>query len=238
MASPQTENGYTAIANEILEAMARYPLNGTQARILFVVWRATYGFKKKSYELSINYLINAMSMNKSQYPQVKREIDKLIELNILIEEKKPTKNSSRVLMFNKNHELYSKKCSTLKSVENSTLISTETSTLKRVVKKKDKKKKEKKEASPLHKELIEYFCNKYQSSLGYKYNFVGGKDGKLISSLIKSHEPAFLFGLVNWYFDEADDFIKKVGWSIAGLYSNINKYIAQKKNNVSIYREM
>jgi hypothetical protein len=42
MANPQPEDGYTILANEILEAMARTKLSPTQYRLLFVVWRYTY----------------------------------------------------------------------------------------------------------------------------------------------------------------------------------------------------
>ena len=55
MANPQLENGYTRIANEILEAMAKVKLSPTQYRVLFVVWRYTYGFSRKSADLSLTF---------------------------------------------------------------------------------------------------------------------------------------------------------------------------------------
>lgn len=48
MASPQLQNGFTRIANEILEAIAQTPLSGYEARWIFYLWRKTYGFNKKS----------------------------------------------------------------------------------------------------------------------------------------------------------------------------------------------
>jgi len=41
MANPQKENGYTPVANEILDELVKLPLNGTQLRIICVVWRFT-----------------------------------------------------------------------------------------------------------------------------------------------------------------------------------------------------
>ena len=39
MADVQTENGYTKIANEILDQTSRLHLNGTQYSILLTIWR-------------------------------------------------------------------------------------------------------------------------------------------------------------------------------------------------------
>ena len=47
MASPQKENGFTPISNEILEAVAGASLNGTQLRILLLLWRNSYGYHSK-----------------------------------------------------------------------------------------------------------------------------------------------------------------------------------------------
>ena len=101
MANPQKENGYTPIANEILDHIVNLTLNGTQWRIIIVVWRYTYGFSRKNHKLSLSYISNATGMNKQQ---IKREIDTLIEMNILTEISKPSFNSSRELEFNKAYD--------------------------------------------------------------------------------------------------------------------------------------
>ena len=103
MANVQTENGFTKIANEILESIAKLPLNGTQFKILLVVWRSTYGFQKKSHDLSLNYLVKACCCSKTS---IKAEIKTLIAANILKEESIPTFNSTREISFNKDYELY------------------------------------------------------------------------------------------------------------------------------------
>lgn len=50
MASPQLENGYTTIANELAEIYAELPLAGGDFRVLWVILRETYGYSggKKS----------------------------------------------------------------------------------------------------------------------------------------------------------------------------------------------
>ena len=52
MASPQLENGYTAIANELLEAIIAAPVSGGQVRLLLHVMRATYGWKRPTERIS------------------------------------------------------------------------------------------------------------------------------------------------------------------------------------------
>ena len=60
MANPKLENGYSPIANEILEQLCRQNLNGTQFRIIMVVWRYTYGFSRKEHELSETFISKAI----------------------------------------------------------------------------------------------------------------------------------------------------------------------------------
>lgn len=97
---PQLENGYTKIADAILENIAKSKLNGTQFRILMIVWRSTYGWNKKSYALSESYLAEATGIHKQQ---IKRELKEMIGKGILIEVKAPTFNSSREIQFNKHY---------------------------------------------------------------------------------------------------------------------------------------
>ena len=100
MASPQLEEGHTRIANEILEQSARVNLNGTQFKILLIVWRYTYGFNRKSHELSITFLAEAIGAHEKQ---TQRELKKLIDRGILIVVK-TVKNKNKVLSFEKNYE--------------------------------------------------------------------------------------------------------------------------------------
>lgn len=100
MASPQVEDGFTKIANEILEQSARVGLNGTQFRILLIVWRYTYGFGRKSHEFAINFLAEA---TKSHRNQIQREVTVLVKLDILRIVSKGN-NRTKILSFNKDYE--------------------------------------------------------------------------------------------------------------------------------------
>lgn len=53
MASPQTENGWTKIADEILEALAQTQMGGHEWRLVIGLLRKTYGFQKKADGISL-----------------------------------------------------------------------------------------------------------------------------------------------------------------------------------------
>ena len=100
MANPQPDQ-FTRISNELMEAIPMFKLNGTQLRILLVVLRYTYGFQRKSHELSLSFISNSTGAHKQQ---IKRELDILIQTKVLIEKSEPTFNRSRVIEFNKNYD--------------------------------------------------------------------------------------------------------------------------------------
>lgn len=101
MANPQKENGYTQISNEILEAVAGTKLNGTQLRILLVLWRKSYGYRKSECEISLSYLVKSTHSTKSA---LSREISKLKKMNIIFEIEAPNKRHVKVYKFNKNYD--------------------------------------------------------------------------------------------------------------------------------------
>ena len=81
----QLENGYTRIANEILDVLAKTSLNGTQRRVLDVVFRQTYGYHRKEHNLSLTFIAKATGIHKKQ---IQRELSALIERNIIIVDRK------------------------------------------------------------------------------------------------------------------------------------------------------
>jgi phage replication O-like protein O len=99
MANPQKENGYTPIANEILEQIIKTNLNGTQFRLVMAIWRYTYGFRRKQHDMSISHLASLIDASRSQ---VNRELDSLISKKIL-KVNGIGKRGTRILSFNKNY---------------------------------------------------------------------------------------------------------------------------------------
>jgi phage replication O-like protein O len=52
MASPQKEHGFTPIANELLDALARTRIPGEARQLLDVIIRHTYGWQRKTVQIS------------------------------------------------------------------------------------------------------------------------------------------------------------------------------------------
>ncbi|MBT2735326.1 replication protein [Bacillus sp. ISL-7] len=99
MANVQIENGYTKIANELFEELAKIKLSPTQYRLLFVIWRYTYGFNRKEHEMSLTFLSQATGCD---LRQIQREL-KSLEVRKLIFQKIKSGNT-RKITFNKNHD--------------------------------------------------------------------------------------------------------------------------------------
>ncbi|UED70740.1 replication protein [Brevibacillus sp. HD3.3A] len=96
---PQVEDGYTRLANEILENIMKASLNGTQFRIVMAVWRYTYGFQRKEHDLSLTFLAKAIDASRGQ---VDRELTALIDRKIITVVGTGGRGS-RVIAFNKDH---------------------------------------------------------------------------------------------------------------------------------------
>lgn len=104
MANPQKENGYTGIANEILENLAKFRIPGEAGQILFVIIRQTYGYQKKEDRISISQFCEKTGLKKSN---VCRAIAKLVKMNIVIQKNYGCK-SIKGYSINKDYEKWSK----------------------------------------------------------------------------------------------------------------------------------
>lgn len=100
MANPQLENGFTQVANEIMEALYESALNGTQYRIILFIIRATYGYQKSEHDISISFISKGTGIAERQ---VKRELSSLIEMKVIRILKEATFTTSRKLGINKDH---------------------------------------------------------------------------------------------------------------------------------------
>lgn len=103
MASPQKENGYTSIANELLEQIYRRKFSASQLKILLLVIRFTYGFNRKTAALSNTFIAAGTGMHEIT---VSKEVGTLLRDNVLKLHKKPTFHNSRVIGINKDYECW------------------------------------------------------------------------------------------------------------------------------------
>lgn len=93
MANPQAEDGHIDIANEIAEALMRTNLSAYQGRILWAIWRKTYGWHKKEDLIPLNQLV---AMTGIAQPHVSRTLKELKLRRILTQ-------SGMKLSFNKDY---------------------------------------------------------------------------------------------------------------------------------------
>lgn len=80
MASPQIENGYIPLSNELAEAFARLQLSGSQWRLLWVIIRKTYGWKKKKDRISITQFQQQTGLKRRH---ISRALSELINRKIV-----------------------------------------------------------------------------------------------------------------------------------------------------------
>ena len=80
MANPQLSNGYTKIANELLEAICRLNISGNEMRILFYIIRRTYGFNRTYSEISLSEISTAIGMRNEH---ISRTLKRLSSKNII-----------------------------------------------------------------------------------------------------------------------------------------------------------
>lgn len=100
MVNPQVENGFTRIADEIMDALIAYRLPGEQMQCLLFLLRKTYGFNKIWDSISNSQFVKATGIKK---PNVCRAINGLVGKNIVI---KKDNNYISTYCFNKNYKTW------------------------------------------------------------------------------------------------------------------------------------
>lgn len=78
--NPQLENGYTRIANEIVETMCKLKISNYESRFLWCLFRKTYGFGKKQDYIALSQFAK-LSGIESQH--IARTKTKLVSKNII-----------------------------------------------------------------------------------------------------------------------------------------------------------
>jgi len=105
MASPQKENGYTAIANETLEALVKLNLNGTHFALIFAIMRKTYGFQKKEDAISIDQFVNMLKVSRRTVIYTLQDLEAK-GIVLIRRSRDGEKNNVNIIRFNKNYETW------------------------------------------------------------------------------------------------------------------------------------
>lgn len=104
MADVQIENGYTKIANELLDALCRFRIPGESRQVFDCILRETYGYRRKDSAIALKTIISKTGLLRQN---VNRAIKSLIGMN-LITVIKNDYNSHRKFRINKNYTTWKK----------------------------------------------------------------------------------------------------------------------------------
>jgi len=98
MACPQKENGFTPIANELLEEIYKLKINTDALRLVLFIMRKTYGWKKKKDKIALSQFSEGLSMKRQH---VCRNLNKLYDMKIILRIQDDFGNEYQI---NKNYE--------------------------------------------------------------------------------------------------------------------------------------
>lgn len=130
MASPQKENGFTAIANELMDALIKVDLSGQEFKIALLIIRKTYGFNKKDDAVSLTQMMGFTGMGKIRCSQVvnRLQLMKIItvteNINGIGKKYKLNKDFEKWDTVNENINRYRKMKSTVNVLINGPLMKT------------------------------------------------------------------------------------------------------------------
>ena len=97
MANPQLENGFTMVANEILEALVKINLSSYESRVLWFIIRKTYGWHRPSDWIALSQIVKGTGIDKRN---VWRTMKSLERRNLII------RPNPKQLGFQKNYALW------------------------------------------------------------------------------------------------------------------------------------
>jgi phage replication O-like protein O len=104
MANPQKENGFTAISNEIMDALCHIRIPGEERQILDCILRKTYGWNKCEDAIALSQFVEMTGIVK---PHVIRAINGLLSKKVITVTEKGN-DVAKVYKFNKDfHQWYS-----------------------------------------------------------------------------------------------------------------------------------
>lgn len=96
MANPQKENGFTPIANEILDELVKLKIPASEKDVCLFVIRKTYGYRKKEDRISLTQFEKGTLLSRVT---VVKALKNLISRNIIVK-------SGLLFSFNKNYNLW------------------------------------------------------------------------------------------------------------------------------------
>ena len=106
MADVQKENGYTAIAHELLEAICKSGFTATEMKVILAIARYTYGFHKTEAEISLGTIADFIKYK--DRAGISRAVTRLMRMKVI--QLVGKNGQARVLKLNKDYDLWETSC--------------------------------------------------------------------------------------------------------------------------------
>lgn len=219
-ASPQVEDGHIKIANEIGEVLAKTNLSAYETRILWVIWRKTYGWHKKADQISVTQFQRLTGLHRRH---VQRTIKRLMERNIIA-----STGYSRITTYQ-----FQKDYTKWKDIASKGYPAPKEA-IDRSLKRRPQKHltkalnygRSQKETDPRVKEVLNYWGEAFQKETGQPYVFTFGKESKLIKNILQVHSIENLKEITKTFFK--DEQCKRRGLTIGILHQEVNRLLSLK----------
>ncbi|NUA26125.1 replication protein [Cupriavidus basilensis] len=98
--SPQLEDGYVRIANELYDAILAFPFTGREQKVVWTILRKTYGYGKKLDDISASQIGALCGLER---PHVTTTLNKLASMNVIV---KRAGQFGSLIGINKNYRAW------------------------------------------------------------------------------------------------------------------------------------
>ena len=230
MASPQIENGYTKISNELMDALNRIRISGEAHQVLGAIIRKTYGFNKKQDQIATSQFMELTGLPNFAIHKARK---KLLKMNMITITKKGDSQILNYVIQKDYHKWIPlpKKVTLTKKGNDYNQKRLQVSP-KKVTNYNQKSGIQKKERQ-LTKDTItkdiptieirDYFYSSHKHCFNKDYIPHYGKDGAIFKRLLAVITLEELKGLVNKFFASQDKFVQEAGFTVGVFESQINK---------------
>lgn len=228
MASPQLEDGYTRISNELMEALARFRMPGHVRQILDVIFRKTYGYQKKKDNISLSQFCLSTGIDRANCA---RAIRAAVSLNLIVKNDTTTPSEYKINKDYTTWKQVSKMTLPTKRVSKMTLrgsvksdkrvVSKMTHTKEIITKENNTKENTIVADRKKQQEFIKKYCDSFKALYGAN-PIITGKHAGIVRRLIKIDK---IEDIMEKFFKSTDPFVRKCKHDLSVVESQINRLI-------------
>ena len=232
MANPQVEDGFTRLANELLEALIQADLSARELRVLLAVARETYGWSRKATTVT-GYKV--AKMTGMQRTQAARALRALKQRNVL-------SNGNEGIGLQKDYQAWLPRMGSksdpvrIRPGSNSDLrIGYKSDPIlgsksdPPIKKERNKERSTEALASAPHRLLMQEYHRLFTQKFGSPPDIVGGRDGKIIHDLLATRPVEEVLVLLRGFFQVGTRLSREAGrWDLPAFKMCFNDLLVMK----------